>query len=118
MESEALKTLVLERLDDLKAQDVTVIDVKGKSPLTDLLVIATGTSTRHVKSLADAVEMKAKEAGHMPLGSEGENGSEWVLVDLNDIILHVMTAETRDFYNLEKLWGVGARETENSSESA
>lgn len=115
MEIEALKTLVLERLDDLKAQDVTVIDVKGKSPLTDMLIIATGTSTRHVKSLADAVEVKAKEEGYQPLGSEGENGAEWVLLDLNDIILHVFTAEMRDFYNLEKLWGVGSRE---GSESA
>lgn len=115
MEIEALKTLVLERLDDLKAQDVTVIDVKGKSPLTDMLILATGTSTRHVKSLADAVEVTAKEAGHQPLGSEGENGSEWVLLDLNDIILHVFTAEMRDFYNLEKLWGTGSR---SESESA
>ncbi len=108
MELEALQELVTTAMDDMKAQEVQVLDVRGKSTITDLMVIATGTSTRHVKSIAENVALKAKNAGEQPLGTEGERDSEWMLVDLNDIIVHVMTPTTRDFYNLEKLWGDGA----------
>ena len=107
MELEQLQQLVIEKLDDMKAQDIKVIDVRGKSSITDLMIIATGNSTRHVKSLAQTVELAAKEAGVKPLGMEGEQQGDWVLLDLNDVILHVMLANVRDFYNLEKLWDAG-----------
>ena len=107
MELEQLQQLVIEKLDDMKAQDIKVIDVRGKSSITDLMIIATGNSTRHVKSLAQTVELAAQEAGVKPLGMEGEQQGDWVLLDLNDVILHVMLANVRDFYNLEKLWEAG-----------
>lgn len=104
MQSERLVDLVTHALEDLKGQQIRVLDVRGKTPLTDFMVIASGTSNRHVKSLADNVVIKAKEAGVQPLGVEGQEGQEWVLVDLNDVIVHVMLPKVRDFYNLEKLW--------------
>lgn len=107
MELEQLQQLVIDKLDEMKAQDIKVIDVRGKSSITDLMIIATGNSTRHVKSLAQTVELAAKEAGVKPLGMEGEQQGDWVLLDLNDIVLHVMLANVRDFYNLEKLWEAG-----------
>jgi ribosome-associated protein len=103
-----LRQLVLTCLEDLKASDVQVIDVRGMSPLTDLLIIASGNSTRHVKGMADKLVQKAKQAGCPPLGVEGEREGEWVLVDLNDVIVHLMLPQTRAFYNLEKLWEASA----------
>jgi ribosome-associated protein len=104
MQSESLVDLVTQALEDMKGQQIRVLDVRGKTPLTDFMVIASGTSNRHVKALADTVAIKAKESGVQPLGIEGEEGQEWVLVDLNDVIVHVMLPKVRDFYNLEKLW--------------
>ncbi len=104
MNIDQLKQVVVDALDDLKGVDIKVIDVRGKSSVTDVLVIASGKSTRQVKALADSVVVKVKEAGLTPLGVEGERESNWVLVDLGDVVVHVMLPETRDFYNLEKLW--------------
>ncbi|HEY0179518.1 MAG TPA: ribosome silencing factor [Dokdonella sp.] len=102
-----LRGIVIGALDKLKARDVQEIDVRGKSPVTDLLVVASGTSTRHVKSLADEVVKQAKQDGLPPLGVEGQREAEWVLVDLGDVIVHVMMPRTREFYGLERLWTVG-----------
>ena len=104
---ERLRLRVLTALDDLKAQNVQEIDVRGKTSIADLIVVASGTSTRHVKSLADEVVKFAKQAGMQPLGVEGQREAEWVLVDLGDIIVHVMLPRVREFYGLERLWTVG-----------
>jgi ribosome-associated protein len=102
-----LRKSVIDALEELKAKDVREIDVRGKTSIADLLVIASGTSARHVKSLADEVARYAKKAGVMPLGVEGEQEGEWVLVDLGDVIVHVMLPRIREFYGLERLWTVG-----------
>jgi ribosome-associated protein len=104
--AEFLGELVTEALDDLRAVNPVVLDVRGRTSITDLMVVATGTSNRHVKSLADHVIEKAKEAGVRPLGVEGAQGAEWILVDLGDGVVHVMAEETRDRYRLEQSWGV------------
>ena len=104
---EILRRQVLAALDELKAKDVHEIDVRGKTSIADVLIIASGTSTRHVKSLADEVVKFVKKAGMMPLGVEGQREAEWVLVDLGDIIVHVMLPRIREFYGLERLWTVG-----------
>ena len=104
---EVLRKQVLAALDELKAKDVKEIDVRGKTSIADILVIASGTSTRHVKSLADEVVKFVKKAGMMPLGVEGQREAEWVLVDLGDVIVHVMLPRIREFYGLERLWTVG-----------
>ncbi len=104
---EHLRRRVLDALDDLKARDVKEIDVRGKTSIADTIVIASGTSSRHVKSIADEVIRFAKQAGVLPLGVEGQQEAEWVLVDLGDIIVHVMLPRIREFYSLERLWTVG-----------
>lgn len=104
MELEQLKQLVLEALDDMKAKDVQVLDVRGKTAITDMMIIASGTSERHVKAIAESVAYRAKEGGEQPLGSEGLNEGEWALVDLNIIVVHVMLPKVRDYYALERLW--------------
>ena len=102
--------LVVDALDDLKAVDTKIVDVRGLSSVMDFLVVASGNSSRHVKSLADNVVGKAKEAGCPPIGVEGENDSDWVLVDLGDVVVHVMQPAARSFYDLERLWS-GEAET-------
>ncbi len=104
MKINELQDLVQNSLEDMKAVNIVTIDVKGKSSMTDMLYIATGNSTRHVKSIAEMVGINVKEAGAKIIGTEGKGTSEWVLVDLNDIIVHVMLESTREFYALEKLW--------------
>jgi ribosome-associated protein len=102
-----LRKAVIDALEELKAKDVREIDVRGKTSIADLLVIASGTSARHVKSIANEVTKFAKQAGVVPLGVEGEVEGEWVLVDLGDVIVHVMLPRIREFYGLERLWTVG-----------
>jgi len=106
--TDQLQALVIEALDEVKARDVRVFDVKDKTAVTDAMVIASGTSSRHVQTIADRVVETAKRAGHAPLGVEGGRDSEWVLVDLADVVVHVMLPRARGFYNLEKLWSVEA----------
>lgn len=105
MQTEEIKNLVFEALDDMKARDITVIDVRGRTSVTDWMVIATGTSSRHVTAAAANVEEKAKAAGLRPNGTEGRAASDWVLIDLNDVLVHVMTDQARHYYDLERLWG-------------
>ncbi len=104
MESVELKHLVVDALDDLKGVNIVDLDVQELTDVMDYLVIASGTSNRHVKSLADNVLMRAKEQGQRPLGVEGQDGAEWVLVDFGGVVVHVMLPATRDFYDLERLW--------------
>jgi ribosome-associated protein len=96
--------LVVDALEDLKAVDPKILDVRSISSVMDYLVVASGNSSRHVKSLADNVVIKAKEAGWPAIGVEGENAADWVLVDLGDVVVHVMQPAARSFYDLERLW--------------
>lgn len=105
--AETLLATVRAAVEEIKAKDVVEIDVRGKTSVTDHMVIASGTSTRHVKSIADEVIKFAKKLGAMPLGVEGEREAEWVLVDLGDVVVHVMLPRVREFYALERLWTVG-----------
>ncbi len=99
-----VRELVLTALEDFKAIDIQTIDVSDQNPLTELFVIASGSSRRHLKSMAENLIIIAKAAGCPPLGVEGQRQSDWVLVDLNDVIVHLMLPQARAFYNLEKLW--------------
>nr|WP_283106124.1 ribosome silencing factor [Shewanella glacialipiscicola] len=104
VQSAELKQFVVDKIDDLKARDVVVLDVSKQSNITDYMVICSGTSKTHVKAIAENLVVEAKKAGIPPLGVEGRESSEWVLVDMGDVILHVMQDQTREYYQLEKLW--------------
>lgn len=108
MQADELRDLVVNALEDVKGVDIASLDVRGKTAITDFMVIATGTSDRHVKALADNVLADARKAGVKPLGVEGDRSAEWILIDLNDVVAHIMVRDVRDFYNLEKLWSVDA----------
>ncbi len=108
MNSEQLSEIIVNALDDTKAQDIVKLDVRDLTTVTDYMIIASGTSNRHVRALVDYVSEKALEVGRKPIGIEGEDGSEWVLLDLDDALVHVMLPKVREFYNLEKLWSLGA----------
>jgi len=104
MTAEELKQIVITALEDLKGQDIIALDVQKLTNVTDYMVFCSGTSNRQVKSLADNAQFEAKKRGAKILGSEGELEGEWVLVDLGDVIVHVMLPETRAFYDLERMW--------------
>ena len=106
MQAKELKLLVIDALEDIKAEQIEVLDVTGMTDVTDFMTIATGKSTRQVKALANEVSKQDKAADVQPLGMEGEDVGEWALVDLGDVIVHIMTPQTRSTYNLEKLWQV------------
>jgi ribosome-associated protein len=109
MQVEELRDLVVKTLEDLKARDIHVLDVREKTSITDIMIIASGTSGRHVKSTAEAVAFQAKLAGESPIGTEGLQEGEWALVDLNGVVVHVMQPKVRDFYQLERLWSMDAK---------
>ena len=117
MDVDKLCELVLRVLEDMKARDVRVLDVRGKTSITDLMVVASGTSDRHVKALAEAVAFQAKAAGEPPLGTEGVAQGEWALIDLNGVVVHVMLPKVRDFYHLERLWAVDAPASGQAAEN-
>jgi ribosome-associated protein len=104
----SLKTVVIDALADMKALDVKFLDVRGLTDIADFMVIASGTSDRHVRSVAQRVVERAKEAGFRPHGVEGQQDGDWVLIDLNEMIVHVMLPRVREFYGLEKLWDMTA----------
>jgi len=115
VQSNKLLELVQTALNDLKAQDVTVINVHEITKITDYMVIASGSSNRHVRSIADHLVEAAKQQGYEPIGVEGHEYGEWVLVDLDDVVVHVMQPVTRDFYKLENLWSIGKNPTKKTS---
>ncbi|MBU0501347.1 MAG: ribosome silencing factor [Gammaproteobacteria bacterium] len=117
METEELRDLVVKTLEDMKARDIEVLDVRDKTSITDIMILASGTSDRHVKSTAEAVAFQAKLSGEPPLGVEGLQEGEWALIDLNSILVHVMLPKVRDFYQIERLWNdpmLGRRKESNS----
>lgn len=109
MQVEKLRDLVVKTLEDIKARDIKVLDVRGKTGITDIMIIASGTSGRHVKSIAETVAFQSKLAGAPAIGMEGLQEGEWALVDLNDVVVHIMQPKVRDFYQLERLWSMDAK---------
>lgn len=105
MDHNEFKQFVLDKIDDLKGRDIIDLNVQGKSTVTDTMLVCSGNSKRHVNSIAEHVSLSCKQLGHPPLSVEGTEDGEWVLVDLGEMIVHVMQDQSRDFYQLEKLWG-------------
>jgi ribosome-associated protein len=115
MQTEEVLKIVQDVLDERKGHNITTLDVRGRTSFTDYMVVVTGTSDRHIKSLCDYVVDKIEENGMKPLGMEGALTSDWVLLDLGDVIVHAMTTQARAFYQLEKLWSVEHAEESGSS---
>ena len=112
-----LKSIVTAALEDLKAVNIIALDVRNLTTITDMMIVASGTSDRHVRAIADSVVEAAKAQDHPPIGVEGDKEGEWVLVDLGEIIVHVMLPRVRDFYNLEKLWDTGDYDSQRGASS-
>lgn len=110
MDIDVLKSKLIDLLDEMKAVDVQAFNVTDMTTITDYMIVSSGSSGRHVRSIASRVLEGMREEGVRPLGSEGEEHGEWVLIDYGDVVLHVMKPETRDFYQLEKLWSSDVRE--------
>ena len=104
MQSEALSAFVAEKLDDMKGRDIVTLNISKKADFADHMIICSGNSNRHVKSLAQHVAMECRKIGKIPLGIEGNDVGEWSLVDLGDVVVHIMVDESRERYQLEKLW--------------
>ncbi|MBQ4857933.1 ribosome silencing factor [Pseudoalteromonas sp. MMG007] len=105
MDSKQLLAFALDKIDDMKARDIVHIDVSNSSDITDYMIVCSGTSKRHVLSIADHLAKEARHADAEPLGYEGQSDGEWALVDLGDVVVHVMQDQARSYYDLEKLWG-------------
>ena len=116
MNLDELKALAVNAVEDLKAFDVNVVDITGRSSVTDVLIFASGRSDRQVKSIANNVILEAKKADVAPLGVEGLNTGDWVLVDLGDVVVHVMLPQVRDYYGIERMWDVDNPEYDDGSE--
>lgn len=109
MQISELQAFVLDKIEDMKARDIQILDVKGNSPVTDIMIVCTGTSKTHVKSISNHLYLEAKSHEVYVMGIEGTEESEWVLVDMGDVVVHIMQQQTRDTYQLEQLWqSVGA----------
>jgi ribosome-associated protein len=113
-----LEKLVLAALDEMKAVNIKLLDVRELTDIADAMIVASGTSDRHVRAIAQRVVEKAREAGLRPLGIEGERDAEWVLVDLQDVLLHVMLPRVREFYSIEQLWEAPSAKPRRASSSA
>lgn len=107
MQDEQLLQIVNDALEGMKAKEIVVLDVRGRSSVTDYMVVASGTSKRHVSSVAQEVVDKLKAAGQRPMGVEGQDVGDWVLVDVGSVVVHVMMPDARSFYDIERLWSVG-----------
>lgn len=104
MQIEALTAFVIEKIEDMKGRDITTLNIAEKSDFADFMIVASGNSNRHVKSIAQSLTTECRSAGIEPLGIEGNDVGEWALVDLGDVIVHIMTDDSRDTYQLEDLW--------------
>lgn len=107
MTPDQIRQLAVDALEEMKAVNLTVLDVSRLTTITDYMIVASGTSDRHIRSLVNSVIDKAAEHGLRPIGVEGEQQAQWALVDLGDIVVHVMLPDVREFYQLEKLWSFG-----------
>ena len=114
LKGDELVKLAVAALEDVKAQDIQIIDVRDKQSITDYMIIATGTSNRQIGAMLDKVREAVKAQGVKPLGEEGKGDSDWVLLDMDDVIVHMMTASARQFYDLERLWA-GAEQSRSAS---
>lgn len=104
MQIEALTAFIIEKIEDMKGRDITTLNIASKSDFADVMIIASGNSNRHVKSIAQSLTIECRSAGIEPLGIEGNDVGEWALVDLGDAVVHIMTDDSRDTYQLEELW--------------
>jgi ribosome-associated protein len=109
MQAKTMRDEIVQALTDAKGQDIRVLDVRASTDFTDLMIIVSGTSSRHVQTLASKLCEHMKTLGMKPVGREGEAVGDWVLIDFGDVVVHVQRPQVRDFYNLEKLWGEGKR---------